>query len=140
MRLQFKLILLFIAISIVPFSIIGYYTYTLSAESMEDHAIAHLTSVAETRADYMGAWLAEQKSAARVLAGTSAVAFNMEVMRTTHPPSKEYLQAKDAIGEVGDIVKAESGDFEEVFVLDGDGIIVLSTNGEAIGDNKSSRE
>ncbi|RLG31005.1 hypothetical protein DRO03_02585 [Methanosarcinales archaeon] len=140
MRLQFKLILLFIAISIVPFSIIGYYTYTLSAESMEDHAIAHLTSVAETRADYMGAWLAEQKSAARVLAGTSAVAFNTGVMRTTHPSSKEYLQAKDAIGEFGDIIKAESGDFEEVFVLDGEGIIVSSTNGEAIGANKSSRE
>ncbi|MEA3324242.1 MAG: ATP-binding protein [Euryarchaeota archaeon] len=140
MRLQFKLILLFIAISIVPFGIIGYYTYTLSAESMEDHAIMHLNSVAETRADYINTWLAEQKSAARVLAGTSAVAFNLEVMRTTHPSSKEYLQAKDTIGEFGDVVKAESGDFEEVFVLDGEGIIVSSTNGETLGDNKSSRE
>jgi len=139
MRLQFKLILLFIAISIVPFSIIGYYTYTLSAESMEDHAIAHLTSVAQTRADYIDTWLAEQKGAARIVAGTSAVAHNLEVMRTTHPSSKEYLQARDLIGEFGDIVKAESGDFEEVFVLDAEGIIVASTNGEIIGDDKSSR-
>jgi len=140
MRLQFKLILLFIAISIVPFSIIGYYTYTLSAESMEDHTIMHLNSVAETRADYIDTWLAEQKSAARVLAGTSVVALNLEVMRTTHPSSKEYLQAKDTIGEFGDIVKAESGDFEEIFVLDTAGVIVSSTNGVTIGDDKSSRE
>jgi len=139
MRLQFKLILLFIAISIVPFSIIGYYTYTLSAESMEDHAIAHLTSVAQTRADYIATWLAEQKGAARIVAGTSAVAYNLEVMRTTHPSSKEYLQARAMIEEFGDIVKAESGDFEEVFVLDAGGIIIASTNGEIIGDDKSSR-
>ena len=140
MRLQFKLILLFIAISIVPFSIIGYYTYTLSAESMEDHAIAHLTSVAQTRADYIVTWLAEQKGAARIVAGTSAVAYNLEVMRTTHPSSKEYLQARGMIEEFGDIVKAESGDFEAVFVLDAEGIIIASTNGEIHGDDKSSRE
>jgi len=140
MRLQFKLILLFIAISIVPFSIIGYYTYTLSAESMEDHAIAHLISVAETRADYMDTWLAEQKGATRIIAGTSAVAYNLEVMGTTDPSSKEYLQARDLIGEFGDIVKAESGDFEEVFVLDAGGLIIASTSGEIIGDDKSSRE
>ncbi len=139
MRLQFKLILLFIAISIVPFGIIGYYTYTLSAESMEDHAIAHLTSVAQTRADYIDIWIAEQKGAARIAAGTSAVAYNLEVMRTTHPSSKEYLQARDMIEEFGDIVKAESGDFEEVFVLDAGGIIIASTYGEIIGDDKSSR-
>ena len=139
MRLQFKLILLFIAISIVPFSIIGYYTYTLSAESMEDHAIAHLTSVAQTRADYIDTWLAEQKGAARIVAGTSAVAYNLEVMRTTHPSSKEYLQARGLIGEFGDIIKAESGDFEAVFVLDAEGIIVASTDGEILGDDKSSR-
>ncbi len=73
MRLQFKLILLFIAVSIVPFGIIGYYTYTISAESMEDYAITHLTSVAETRADYIDTWLAEQKGATMIIAGTSAV-------------------------------------------------------------------
>ncbi len=139
MRLQFKLILLFIAISIVPFGIIGYYTYTLSAESMEDHAIAHLISVAETRADYIDTWLAEQKGATRIIAGTSAVAHNLEVMRTTHPSSKEYLQARAVVGEFGDIVKAESGDFEEVFVLYTGGIIVASTSGAIIGDDKSSR-
>jgi PAS domain S-box-containing protein len=96
--------------------------------------------VAETRADYIDTWLAEQKSAARVLAGTSVVALNLEVMRTTHPSSKEYQQAKDTIGEFGDTVKAESGDFEEVFVLDTEGVIVSSTNGVTIGDDKSSRE
>jgi len=139
MRLQFKLILLFIAVSIVPFGIIGYYTYTISAESMEDYAITHLTSVAETRADYIDTWLAEQKGATRIIAGTSAVAHNLETMRTTPPPSKEHLQARAMIGEFGDTVKAESGDFEEVFVLDAEGIIVASTSGEIIGDDKSSR-
>ena len=140
MRLQFKLILIFIAVSIVPFGIIGYYTYTISAESMEDYAIAHLTSVAETRADYIDTWLAEQKGATMIIAGTSAVAHNLEMMRTTPPSSKEYLQARDMIGEFGDTVKAESGDFEEVFVLDAEGIIIASTTGEIIGDDKSSRE
>ncbi|MEA3282581.1 MAG: ATP-binding protein, partial [Euryarchaeota archaeon] len=49
-------------------------------------------------------------------------------------------QAKDTIGEFGGIVKAESGDFEEVFVLDMEGIVVSSTDWEILGGDKSSRE
>jgi len=139
MRLQFKLIIPFIAISIVPFGIIGYYTYTISAESMEDHAIARLTSVAETRSDYRDTWLAEQKGATRIIAGTSAVTHNLEVMRTTYPSSKEYLQARNMMGEFGDTAKVESGDFEGVFVRDAEVTIVASTSGAIIGDDKSSR-
>jgi PAS domain S-box-containing protein len=44
------------------------------------------------------------------------------------------------IEEFGDIVKAESGDFEAVFVLNAEGIIIASTNWEIHGDDKSSRE
>ncbi|HDJ38130.1 MAG TPA: hypothetical protein ENF24_02965, partial [Methanosarcinales archaeon] len=60
MRLQFRLILLLVLVSIVPFTILGYYTYDLSAKSMERHATIHLTSVADTRADYLDSWLSQR--------------------------------------------------------------------------------
>ncbi|MEA1868892.1 MAG: cache domain-containing protein [Euryarchaeota archaeon] len=139
MRLQFKLILLFIAISIVPFSIIGYYTYTLSAESMEDHAIMHLNSVAETKANHIDAWLG-QRGATRVIARTPSVVQDVTVLTTADPSSEEYHQATEGMARFGDIVTDEYTTFDEIFVLDPDGIVITSTNEAVIGGDRSSRE
>ncbi|MEA1943782.1 MAG: ATP-binding protein [Euryarchaeota archaeon] len=140
MRLQFKLILLLISVSIVPFGIIGYYTYDLSARSMENHAVVHLTSVAQTRADYIDSWLAQRQGDAGVIAGAAPVVHNIEVMRTTDPSNEGYQQAKEKIEAFGNLVKEEYGAFDEMFVLNTDGIIVASTDESTIGDDRSSRE
>jgi PAS domain S-box-containing protein len=140
MRLQFKLILLFIAISIVPFSIIGYYTYTLSAESMEDHAIMHLNSVAETKANHIDACLAVQRGATRVIACTPSVVQDINVLTTADPSSEEYQQATEGMARFEDIVADEYTTFDEIFVLDLDGIVITSTDEEVIGDDRSLRE
>ena len=140
MRLQFKLILLLISVSIVPFGIIGYYTYDLSARSMENHAVVHLTSVAQTRADYIDLWLTQRGGDAGVIAGAAPVFCNLNRMRTTDPSSKKYQEAEEKIEAFETLVKEEYGAFDEVFVLNTDGIIVASTDERTIGDNRSSRE
>ena len=140
MRLQFKLLLLLVVVSIVPFSIIGYYTYDLSTRSMEAHAIVHITSVAETRAEYIDSWLTQHKGATRAITCTSSVAHDLGVMRTSDPSSDEYRQARARIKVFADVVKEESDDFDEVLVLDLDGIVITSTREGVIGDDRSSRE
>ncbi|MEA1966316.1 MAG: cache domain-containing protein, partial [Euryarchaeota archaeon] len=140
MRLQFKLILLFIAISIVPFSIIGYYTYTLSAESMEDHAIMHLNSVAKAKANQIDAWLAEQRGVIMVIAHTPSVVQDINVLTTADLSSGEYQQATEGMAKFGDIVTDECTTFDEIFVLGPDGIVIASTEEGVIGEDRSSRE
>ncbi len=140
MRLQLRLILLFLCVSIVPFSIIGYYTYTLSTESMEDDAFAHLTSLAQTRADYLVSWIVYMQDNAEVVAGAPSVVRNIEVMATADPSSIEYQQAKDAIEAFEDIAMEGYATFDEIFVLDCGGTIIASTNKNIIGDDRSSRE
>jgi two-component system phosphate regulon sensor histidine kinase PhoR len=140
MRLQIKLILLFLSVSIVPFGIIGYYTYTLSTESMEDHAFVHLTSVAHTRADYLDSWFVYMRDNAEVVAGAPSMVQNLEVMQTADPSSIEYKQAKDGIEAFEDLAMEGYATFDEIFVLDRGGTIIASTNQNIVGDNRSSRE
>ncbi|KAF5414618.1 MAG: Methyl sulfide methyltransferase-associated sensor [Candidatus Methanogaster sp.] len=140
MRLQFKLILLFIAISIVPFGVIGYYTYTISAESMEAHAIMHLNSVAEAKANQINSWLAEQRGVIRVIARTPSVVQDINVMTTADPSSEAYQQATEGMARFGDMVTEECNTFDEIFVLAPDGIVIASTDKAVIGDDRSSRE
>ena len=140
MRLQFKLILLFIAVSIVPFSIIGYYTYTISAESMEAHAIMHLDSVAKAKANHIDSWLAEQRGITRVIACTPSVVQDIHVLTTADPPSEAYQQATEGMAKFGGVVTDECTTFDEIFVLDPDGIVIASTDEAVIGDDRSSRE
>jgi PAS domain S-box-containing protein len=140
MRLQPKLILLFFCVSILPFGIIGHYTYTLSTESMENHAFIHLTSVAHTRADHLGSWIMYMQDNAKVVASAPSVVRSIEVMATADPTSIEYQQAKDAIEVFGDIAMRGYATFDEIFVLDRGGTVVASTNKNIIGDNRSSRE
>ncbi len=140
MQLQPKLIILFLCVSIVPFSIIGYYTYTLSIESMEADAFEHLTSLAQTRADYLVSWIVYMQDNAVVVAGAPSVVRNVEVMATADPSSIEYRQAKDAVEEFEDIAMKGYATFDEIFVLDSSGTVIASTNKNIIGDNRSSRE
>ncbi|MCK5108614.1 MAG: cache domain-containing protein, partial [Methanosarcinales archaeon] len=140
MRLQPKLILLFLCVSLVPFGIIGHYTYTLSTESMEDHAFVHLTSVAQTRADHLSSWIVYMQDNAMVIASAPSVVRSIEVMATADPASSEYQQAKGVIEEFDDIAMAGYSTFDEIFVLDRGGTVIASTNKNIIGDNRSSRE
>lgn len=140
MRLQPKLILLFLCVSLVPFGIIGHYTYTLSTESMEDHAFVHLTSVAQTRADHLSSWIVYMQDNAMVVASAPSVVRSIEVMATADPASSEYQQAKGVIEEFDDIAMAGYSTFDEIFVLDRGGTVIASTNKNIIGDNRSSRE
>ena len=140
MRLQFKLILTLVAISTVPFGIIGYYTYDYSTTSMEDHARLHLESVAQTRADSINSSLAQQMGAAKVIARTTLVVNGVTVIKTANTSSEEYRDAMAEIVNFGDIIREEFGTFEEVFVLDENGTVIASTNGDVIGDDRSSRE
>ncbi|HIE31594.1 MAG TPA: PAS domain-containing protein, partial [Methanosarcinales archaeon] len=140
MRLQLKLVLLFLSVSIVPFGIIGYYTYTLSAESMENHAFVHLTSVAHTRADYLDSWIIYIQDNAEVVAGAPSVVQNLEAMEAANSSSIEYRQAKKAIEAFEDLAMEGYATFDEIFVLDSGGTIVASTNKNIIGENRSSRE
>ncbi len=140
MRLQFKLIILFLSVSIVPFGIIGYYTYTLSTESMEDHAFVHLTSVAHTRADYLDSWFVYMQDNAEVVAGAPSVVWNLGVMETANSSSIEYQQAKEAIEAFEDLAMEGYATFDEILVLDSGGTIVASTNKNVVGENRSSRE
>jgi PAS domain S-box-containing protein len=61
-------------------------------------------------------------------------------MRTTDPSSDEYQQARERIMVFADVVKDKSDDFDEVLMLDLDGIVIASTCEEALGDDRSSRE
>jgi two-component system phosphate regulon sensor histidine kinase PhoR len=140
MRLQFKLIILFLSVSIVPFGIIGYYTYTLSTESMEDHAFVHLTSVAHTRADYLDSWFVYMQDNAKVVAGAPTVVRNLGVMETANSSSIEYQQAKGGIEAFEDLAMEGYATFDEILVLDRGGTIVASTNKNVVGENRSSRE
>ncbi len=140
MRLQPKLILLFLCVSIVPFGIIGHYTHTLSTESMEEHAFIHLKSVAHTRADHLGSWIVYMQDNAKVVASAPSVVRNIEVMGMADPTSIEYQQAKEVIEEFGGIAMEGYGTFDEIFVLDRGGTVIASTNKNIIGENRSSRE
>ncbi|MEA1863953.1 MAG: ATP-binding protein [Euryarchaeota archaeon] len=140
MRLQFRLILTLVAISTIPFGIIGYYTYDYSTTSMEDHARVHLNSVAQTRADYINSWLAQQMGTAKVIARTTSIVNDVMVIKTANISSDEYRDAVAEIAKFGDIIREESGTFDEAFMLDESGTVIASTNGDVIGDNRSSRE
>jgi len=140
MRLQFRLILTLVAISTIPFGIIGYYTYEYSTTSMEDLARVHLNSVAQTRADYINSWLAQQMDTAKVIARTTSIVNDVMVIKTANISSDEYRDAVAEITKFGDIIREESGTFDEAFMLDENGTVIASTNGDVIGDDRSSRE
>jgi len=134
MKIKTTIILVFI-IALIIASISGLYPFYLNAKAvLKEQTYNHLESVAESRAAHVRSFLRDVCESTRV--PSTSVVF-MEFL-TTDKDHESYAKKFEMVNKRLKQIKENFDEFDDVCLLDGNGIIVVSSNSAFVGKNRST--
>jgi signal transduction histidine kinase/ActR/RegA family two-component response regulator len=143
--LMTRLVLTFLALSLLMVGIVGVVSYTRARNSLETSVFDRLTAAEQLKADSLDRWIDEQRRnvvfVAGLLGGLQSGTQNGlgNDVRTvlSHPAgAKQAASARTRIEPVLKYVVSQTADAQELLVLDLDGRVVVAT---VPGDVRSSK-
>jgi PAS domain S-box-containing protein len=135
MKIANKISLSFLVTAVVLTSIATPVFYITARKSLEDRIHAHLETTVQSRAHHIETYLKEHKGKVEIMAGSAVVENVLEAFKNKESSSTELTE--QASLEVTEFIQTD-GDFYEIFVLNPDGEIVLSTEESNIGLDRST--
>ena len=135
MKIANKISLSFLLTAVVLTSIAAPVLYISAKKSLEDRIHAHLETTVRSRAHHIETYLKEHKGKVEIMADSAIVENVLEAFKNKESGSKELT--KEASFEIAKFVQTD-GDFYEIFVLNQEGSIVLSTDQSNIGLDRST--
>jgi hypothetical protein len=109
--LKTRLVLLFLALALVPMSVIGGFSVKTTESLIEDLVLRQLDNLGSDKASLLEGWLEERKHDMQVIAGTS-------VIKSMNP---------DSIGPYIDLIKKHYGVYNDISVINSDNKVVFGS-------------
>lgn len=138
-----RLVLTFLALSLLMVGIVGVVSYTRARNSLQTSVFDRLTAAEQLKADSLDRWIDEQRRNVVFVAGLlggfqsgTQSGLGNDIRRVLSQPAgaKQTAAARARIEPVLRYVVAQTADAQELLVLDLDGHVVVSTvPGEARG-------
>ena len=135
MKIANKISLSFLLTAVVLTSIAAPVFYITARKSLEDRIHAHLETTVQSRAHHIETYLKEHKGKVEIMADLAVVENVLEAFKNKESISKELTKKAGLV--VAEFIQTD-GDFYEIFVLNRDGKIVLSTDQSNVGLDKST--
>ena len=110
LRISTQLALWFLLIALVPFACVGYFTYTLSVDSLYTQVINNLVAISQRQADEIERWVFERERDVATLARSPVVIQALVNQGRNNEPLKEQFFAY-----------TEGGDYEDAYLIGTDG-------------------
>jgi len=134
MKIRTKIYVSFLTIFVLVASLIGLVTgmYTTNIVRNKIYTYLHLGN--QTKAEHIRTFLRDQKNSTKILAGTLSV--EQYLMRKN--TDTEYLSDRDLLAECFGKIIENNPNIYEIFVLNTDGKIVVTTDKMQLGLDKSS--
>ncbi len=135
MRIANKISLSFLLTAVVLTSFAATVFYITARKSLEDRIQAHLETTVQSRAHHVETYLKEHKGKVEIMADSAVVENVLETFKNKESISTELTTEVGLV--VAEFIQTDS-DFYEIFVLNRDGKIVLSTDQSSIGLDRSA--
>ena len=136
MKIASKISLSFLVTAVVVTGAAAPVFYITARKSLEDRIYAHLETTAQSRAHHIEAYLIEHKERVRIMADSAVVETALKAFKNKESYSTEEL-TKEASLEVTEFIQTD-GDVYEIFVLNTEGKIVISTEEGNVGLDRST--
>jgi signal transduction histidine kinase/ActR/RegA family two-component response regulator len=132
--LMARLVLTFLALSLLMVAIVGVVSYTRARDSLKTSVFDRLTAAEQLKADSIDRWLDEQRRNAVFVAGllggfqsSSGLGRDVERALTLPPGDKRVAAARRHVEPVLRYAVSQTADAQELAVLTLDGRVVVST-------------
>jgi signal transduction histidine kinase/HAMP domain-containing protein/ActR/RegA family two-component response regulator len=143
--LMARLVLTFLALSLLMVAIVGVVSYTRARSSLETSVFDRLTAAEQLKADSLDRWLDEQRRNAVFVAGLlggfqsgqSRLGNDVRKVLTSPTGSKEAAAARARVEPVLGYIVNQTADAQELLVLNLDGGVVVATVAGDTGRNEA---
>ena len=135
--LMARLVLTFLALSLLMVGIVGTVSYLRARDSLETSVFDRLTGAEQLKADSLDRWIDEQRRNVVFVAGllggfqsrTSGVGSDVRDVLERAPGDAGTASARASVRSVLEYVVSQTADAQELLVLNLDGRVVVSTVG-----------
>jgi PAS domain S-box-containing protein len=135
-KIQTRLILYYIVFAITTVAMVAYFAYSQAEKSLLSSVEDQLETVARLKVDFLNQWVDEQQSNAILLTSLPELRLLSGKVFDPGSSSAERRQAREELINLVTLIAQRSTDFEDVQILDQDGVIVISASLQNMGTSQ----
>jgi len=139
MKLAVRFSFLFMLVSVLSTSILGYFSFQNSKSIIEKEIVSHLTSINILKESELKSWISDKKNSIELLAASPYFKDEFAEMIVQHDPENPvHLLMHKALKEGYFFPFIERENFTELFIIrQDDGIVLISTDNKQEGKYKA---
>jgi signal transduction histidine kinase len=132
-----RLVGYFLLLSLPTVAVVGYVAYFQATDTLKQSVFDRLDAVASLKEDGLNRWVDDQRRDVVFIAWLPEVRAQAGSLLSQPEPSPVYQTAYDVLSEYLKFVVTSTSDSEELFILDLDGTVALSTDKTHEGQSRA---
>jgi PAS domain S-box-containing protein len=138
--LMARLVIYFLLLSVATVGVVGFIAFIQAREALKESVFARLIAVATLKEDEINRWVNDQLRDVQFIAQVPVVQSRGEAL-FRHPETDASHQAADAVLSkyLASVIATKPG-LQEIFILDEQGRVVISTDKTQVGQDLSQED
>jgi signal transduction histidine kinase/HAMP domain-containing protein len=133
-----RLVGYFLLLSLLTVSLVGYLAYSRATSTLKQSLFDRLHAVATLKEDGLNRWVDDQRRDVVFIAWLPEVRAQAGALLSNPDTSPEYLAAYELLSEYLKFVVTSTSDSDELFILDLNGDVILSTDKTREGEARAA--
>lgn len=133
-----RLVIYYLLLSVVTVSLVGFIAFIRAKETLQASVFERLNAVATLKADELNRWVNDQLRDVLFVAGLPIVQTQGEILLQQPAGSPAYQAAYQTLAENLNKIIAQKPGLQEIFILDLEGTVIISTDLSHIGKSQAS--
>lgn len=130
-----RLVIYFLFLSLITLGIVGVVTFIRARNTLEESVFEQLNAIATLKEKELNRWVEDQRLNILFIARAPEVRANAPTVITERESYSDYQAARDALDQYLLIAVAGRPELTEIFILDEEGTVILSTSEDSEGKN-----
>src|SRR4030095_12401797 len=139
LKIQTRLIIYYVVFAILTVASIAYFAYYQAENSLRSSVQDKLETVAELKVDFLDEWEDEQQSNVVLLGSLPELRLSAGVLLDPKSSYADQVHARQQLTSLVVLLTQRTTDFQDVQILDQNGIIVISASALNVGKSQSNQ-
>lgn len=135
-----RLVIYYLVLSVLTITLVGYIAFIQAREALKVSVFERLNGVATLKANELNRWMNDQLRDVLFIAGLPSVQIQGETLFRHPKSSPAYQVAYEMLAQYLMNVTAEKPGLLEIFILDMEGNVILSTDPAHVGESRTTED
>ena len=133
-----RLVIYFLLLSTATVGLVGYIAFIQAKEALKESVFDRLNAVVTLKEDELNRWVNDQLRDMLFIAQIPLIKAQGEALFNLSKSGTEYQAAHNILSQYLDSIIADKPGLQEIFILNQDGKIIVSTNKAHVGEDRAT--